>query len=227
MQDSSLIRWLFEVLRPIWVNVSCPIELSLWLADLLLAMRMLGYDGPAHALRWGWLPHVMAMAWLLNNVTFLDLLCTNDFNLFVWHVVVVLISLHLIWLVALTARPSRRNRLASSGCLPPWVLVSTSKCTAGVNVWDFDLLHGRLSTVLATLTSMAREVLTPCLATSLIDVWDLLADTFRLITYIRIQIAVLIFRTCSVGCSLLTAVLLNIHHLKSLFLLRGRVASFG
>ena len=225
MENSSLIRWLLKVFRPIRINISCPIELSHWLANLLAAW-MLCYDGPTHSLRWGWLPNVMTVARLLDDVAFFDLLSTNDFNLFVWHVVIVLISLNLIWLVALTTRSSRWDRLAGSWILPPWVLISTAKCRVAINLWDLDLLDGRLSTVLATLCStMAWEVLTSCLVASLVDVWDLLSDTFCLVTYIRVHVTILFLWTCGIGCSLLTAVLLNIHDLKSLFLLWCRVAS--
>ena len=39
---------------------------------------------------------------------------------------------------------------------------------------------------------MAWEVLTSCLVASLIDVWDLLSDTFCLVTYIRVHITILL-----------------------------------
>ena len=96
MQDSTLIGRLLKVLRPIRVNIWCLIEDGLGLRDLLLCV-----DWTANAIRGCYrLTNVMAVAGLLDHVSFLNLLRPDDLDLFIRHVVVVLIGLHLIRLIA-------------------------------------------------------------------------------------------------------------------------------
>ena len=64
----------------------------------------------------------MTVAGLLDHVALLDLLRADNFDLLVGHVVIVLISLHLIRLVAGAgdpSRPRRRDRLRGCGRLTP------------------------------------------------------------------------------------------------------------
>ena len=69
---------------------------------------------------------------------------------------------------------------------------------------------------------MAGEVLTPRLIAGLVDIWDFLAATFRLIADVRVSVSVFICvirGTTTTGCSLVG--LLNVH--DELFLFRSRV----
>lgn len=69
---------------------------------------------------------------------------------------------------------------------------------------------------------MAWEILTPCLVACLIDIRYLLTDTFRLITDISVQIAI-IFCFISWSAAGSRLILLNVHDRELLFLLCSRV----
>jgi len=103
MQDSSLVGWLFEIFTAFRTNIRCFVEKSLWLN--LLAVGLLGHHSGVHALCACVLAaNVVTVTWLLNDVPFLHLAGTRSSHLdfLIAYVIVVLVSLHLIWLVSLT-----------------------------------------------------------------------------------------------------------------------------
>ena len=215
VQDSALIGRLLKVLWSIRVNIRRFIEDGLGLRHLLLCVNW-----TANAIcRCYRLAHVMAMAGLLDHISLLNLLRSDDLDLFVRHVVIVLVGLHLVWLIAWSsdACPRRRDRLPCRGSLSSRVRVAPlAQCGACFNLRDLDLLD-----LLLTAT-MAGEVLAPRLVAGLVDIWYFLAAALRLITDVRVSVSVLICvirGTAAAGCSLVG--LLNVH--DQLFLFCSRV----
>ena len=92
MQDSALVGRLLKVLRSIRVNIRRLIEDGLGLRNLLLCVNRTA-NPICGCYR---LANVMAVAGLLDHITFLNLLRSDDFDLLVGHVVVVLVGLHLV-----------------------------------------------------------------------------------------------------------------------------------
>ena len=215
VQDSTLVRRLLKVLRSIRVNIRRLIKDSLGLRYLLLCV-----DWAANAIcGCYWLANVMAVAGLLDHISFLNLLRPDNFDLFVGHVVVVLVGLHLVRLIAWScdACPRRRDWLPCCRSLSSRVRVAPlTQCGASFNLRNLDFLNLLLT------AAMAGEVLTPRLVAGLVDIWDFLAATFRLIADVRVSVSVFICvirGTTTTGCSLVG--LLNVH--DELFLFCSRV----
>ena len=218
VQDSSLIRRLFEVFRA--VRIVAIATSSLIEQGLGVSLLLGTYWSPNPIYWWDGLADVVTVTRLLDHVALFDLLWANDFNLFVGHIVIVLVCLHFVGLVALAGHASstRVNWLLRCRGLSSRVLIPLAESIACLDLWDLNLLNLLLATVAVT-----GEVLTPSLIASLIDIWNLFPSAFRLITDISIGIAIFI---CIVSSTIIRGwlvLMLNIHHE---FLLFGRLWVF-
>ena len=161
----------------------------------------------------------MTMALILDHISFLNLLRADDFDFLIGHVIVVLVSLHLVWLITWScdSRARRRDRLCCGGSLSSRGRVtSLTKCSTGFDLRDLNFLD------LLRAATVAGEVLTSRLVTSLVDIGYFFAAALGLITDIRICVPILvgvIGGTATTGCSLVR--LLNVH--DQFFLFRSGV----